>query len=287
MFNKKTRPGSNPEATFHTSGRQSPRMSSRPIEGMGTNRPETTLVFGVHAILEALAAGKQLETVYLKKGLDPESTRELIRELRTAKTPYHTVPIEKINRMAPGKNHQGIVGVLAEVTYVPIDEVLQQVLERGEVPLLGLIDGVTDVRNIGAIARSAACFNLHALVVASSGRAQLNGDAIKTSAGGLHHIPVARAFNLSGLIRRLKKEYGIRFIALAERGEQSIHELDLTGPVGLVLGDEETGVSGEVLEECLAVAKVPVKGAIRSLNVSVAAGVVFYEAVMQRLYQAD
>jgi 23S rRNA (guanosine2251-2'-O)-methyltransferase len=190
------------------------------------------------------------------------------------------VPVEKLNRIT-GKNHQGVIAFLSEVTYVDITTLLPSIFEKGDDPLILLLDGVSDVRNFGAIARSAECAGVHAIVIPASGSAAINADAIKTSAGALHRIPVCRHRDLLTVMRFLK-ESGLRLFAATEKATDSMYATDMRGPAGLILGSEDTGISAQLLKISDSWVSIPMKGTIASLNVSVAAGVVLFEMLRQR-----
>ncbi len=239
------------------------------------------LVFGIHAVDEALQAGKELEKVLVRRGPGTEQLKKLTGEIRARRIPVQMVPTEKLNRVTR-RNHQGIVAFLSEISYQKITDLLPQVFERGEDPLILIMDGISDVRNFGAIARSAECAGVHALVVPFSGNAAVNADAIKTSAGALHRIPVCRHRDLKGVIRFLK-ESGLQIFAASEKAEGTLYSQDLSGPVGIVMGSEEKGIHPVLLKEADQLVSIPMKGKISSLNVSVAAGIILFETLRQRM----
>ena len=237
-------------------------------------------IFGIHAVQEAVNAGKELEKVLIRRGVGSELFNKLVGELHMLNIPVQQVPFEKLNRVT-GKNHQGIIAFISEITYHDITQLLPSVFEKGEDPLVLLLDGVSDVRNFGAIARSAECAGVHAIVIPFSGSAAINADAVKTSAGALHRIPVCRHKNMSGVLNFLQ-ESGLRLYAATEKAENTIYDVDLSGPAGFILGGEEKGISAELLKGIEHWVSIPMKGKIASLNVSVAAGVVLFEALRQR-----
>ena len=249
---------------------------------MRTNKKDnSTFVFGIRAVIEAVTAGKELDKVYVQKGLKSELFHELQRTLKEFKVPFQFVPAEKINKVAGYRNHQGVAAILSEVSYQDIENILPGLFEEGKVPLLLILDRITDVRNFGAICRSAECMGIHAVVIPSRGGAQINSDAIKTSAGALHKISVCRADNLKNTIDYLK-ESGLQIIACTEKGEKNCYEADLTAPCAIILGSEEDGISDEYLKRSDLTVSIPLSGEIGSLNVSVAAGIILYEAQRQR-----
>jgi len=237
-------------------------------------------IFGVHAVLEAVNAGKDLDKVLVRRGAGSELIKKLLAALGKMEIPVQLVPVEKLNRVT-GKNHQGVIAYLSEISYVDITTLLPSVFEKGEEPLILLLDGVSDVRNFGAIARSAECAGVHAIVIPASGTAAINADAIKTSAGALHRIPVCRHRDLLTVTRFLQ-DSGLRIFAASEKAAQSMHAADMTGPAGLIMGGEDTGISQQLLRYADALVSIPMKGTIASLNVSVASGVVLFEMLRQR-----
>jgi len=237
-------------------------------------------IFGIHAVLEAVQAGKDLDKVLIRRGAGSDLLKKLLGVLSRMEISVQQVPVEKLNRIT-GKNHQGVIAFLSEVSYVDITTLLPSIFEKGDEPLILLLDGVSDVRNFGAIARSAECAGVHAIVIPASGSAAINADAIKTSAGALHRIPVCRHRDLLTVMRFLK-ESGLRLFAATEKASDSMYDADMTGPAGLVLGSEDTGISPQLLKIADAWVSVPMKGTIASLNVSVAAGVMLFEMLRQR-----
>ena len=237
-------------------------------------------IFGIHAVLEAVEAGKDVDKVLVKRGSGSDLLKKLLATLRRLEIPVQQVPVEKLNRVT-GKNHQGIIAFLSEISYVDITSLLPTVFESGEDPLILLLDGVSDVRNFGAIARSAECAGVHAIVIPSSGSAAINADSIKTSAGALHRIPVCRHRDMHSVVKFLQ-ESGLRLFAASEKAKDSVHHTDMTGPVGIIMGGEEKGVSYDILRNADTWVSIPMKGSIASLNVSVAAGIMLFEVLRQR-----
>ena len=238
-------------------------------------------IFGIHAVLEALHAGRDLEKVLIRRGAGSDLMKKLMGELGKWDIPTQLVPVEKLNRLT-GKNHQGVIAWLSEITYSDITTLLPSVYESGEDPLILILDEVSDVRNFGAIARSAECSGVHAIVIPFSGSAAINADAIKTSAGALHRIPVCRHRDMGGVVKFLR-ESGLRLFAATEKATDTLYETDMSGPVGIILGSEERGISASLLRDADYWVSIPMKGTIASLNVSVAAGVMLFEAIRQRM----
>jgi len=237
-------------------------------------------IFGIRAVLEAAQAGKDLDKVLVRRGGGSDLLKKLLAVLSKMEIPVQQVPVEKLNRIT-GKNHQGVIAFLSEVSYLDITTLLPSIFEKGEDPLILLLDGVSDVRNFGAIARSAECAGAHAIVIPASGSAAINADAVKTSAGALHRIPVCRHRDLLTVMRFLK-ESGLRMFAATEKATDSMYATEMTGPAGLVLGSEDTGISAQLLKIADSWVSIPMKGTIASLNVSVAAGVLLFEILRQR-----
>lgn len=226
---------------------------------------------GWHPVIEALEAGKEFQKVLIQRDEKGDRTSALLARLRALNIPVQRVPKEKLNRITV-KNHQGIVAFLSPILYQPLDELIARAYEAGESPLLLALDGVTDVRNIGAIARSAECFGATALVIPSFGVAPIQEDAIKSSSGALLRLPVARVPDLPKALDAVQAQ-GITCIALDEKAEASIHERKADGPVCLVMGDEGLGISEAVARKCTLQLRLPMTGKTGSLNVSVAAGI--------------
>lgn len=242
---------------------------------------EGTLIFGIRAIIEAINAGKAIDKILLQKGLSNELFNQLRQALRGSEIPFQFVPPEKLKRLTD-KNHQGAIAYIAEVNYYSTEDLLAEVFEAGKTPLVLILDRVTDVRNFGAIARSAECAGVDFIVIPSRGAAQINGDAIKTSAGALHRLKVCREDNLKNTIEYLK-EYGLQIVACHEKTDKFIYDADFKKPTAIIMGSEENGISGEYLKRSDVQVKIPMTGNIASLNVSVATGVVLFEVVHQRL----
>ena len=248
--------------------------------GMSAEQTELQLVYGTRAVMEAVLSGKEFERVFIQQGLNNPLLRELKGVLQDAGVHFNSVPAEKLNRMVRG-NHQGVVAYLSELEYHPVDQVVSKLFQEGKTPLLLILDRITDTRNLGAIARTAECAGVHAIVVPSRGSALLNADAIKTSAGALHHLPVCREDNLKDTIAFLK-ESGIRVVACSEKTEKLSWSSELTGPLAIIMGSEENGVSPEYLKRCDGTLRLPMAGSVGSYNVSVATGMALYEVLRQR-----
>jgi len=243
--------------------------------------PLQQMIFGLRPVIEAIEAGREISKVLLKKGLEGETYRELTASLRKHDIPSQTVPIEKLNRITR-KNHQGVIAFVSPVEYTRIENLIPALFEKGENPFIVICEGVTDTRNVGAIARSAECAGAHALLLPVKGSAMISADAVKTSAGALNHIAVCRTDNLKSTLVFMKNS-GLKIIAATEKARDIYHQTDLSGPVALLLGAEDTGLPAEYLRLADVTVKIPVKGKVASLNVSAAAAVLIYEIVKQRI----
>jgi len=241
------------------------------------------LIFGLRPVIEAVKAGKDIDKLFIQNGLKNELFGEMMSLLKKHNIVYQYVPIEKLNRLT-NKNHQGVVGYISTIEYNRIDKVLPMVFETGKTPLVLILDRITDVRNFGAIARTAECAGVDAIVIPMRGAAQINADAIKTSTGALHTIPVCREENLKDVIDYLR-ESGLQVIACTEKTDDNYYAIDFTLPCAIIMGSEEDGISPEYLKKSDSKAKIPLLGEISSLNVSVATGIILYEAVKQRLLE--
>lgn len=238
-------------------------------------------IFGIRAVMEAITAGKDIDRVYIRKDLSGELASELFDLIRTHRIVTQRVPVERINRITR-KNHQGVVARMSAVTYDSLDRLIPELYEAGVLPFVVVLDGVTDVRNFGAIARTCECAGADAIVIPIHDSVSVSADAVKTSAGALHHLPVCRESSVLSAVKQLK-ESGYQIVAVTEKADINYTRADYTTPVALVLGAEDKGISPEVLRIADTFVSIPMFGKIGSLNVSVAAGVTIYEVVRQRL----
>lgn len=252
-------------------------MNTNPVR---PKREANQMVFGIRAVIEAIKSGKDIEAIYVQRGLSNNLFLELKALLKEQELSYQQVPVEKLNRITT-KNHQGVIGIISPVTYQKIENIIPEIYERGETPLLLILDGITDVRNLGAIARTAECAGVHALIIPAKGSAQINPDAIKTSAGALYKIPVCRHESLLKTAKFLQ-ESGLQLVACTEKTSDFLYKPDYTVPTAIIMGSEEDGISTELIRIAEHLAKIPMYGEISSLNVSVSAGIILYEAVRQR-----
>lgn len=239
---------------------------------------KNSFVFGLQSVLETLRGEKEIDRILVQREFRHPEVEQLAAALEV---PVQRVPIEKLNRVT-GKNHQGVIAFVSEVNYAKLTNVVAQAYESGEVPLLVILDRITDVRNFGAIARTAECQGVNALVVPARGGAQINADAMKTSSGALNHLPVCREKDLILTLEELKQS-GFQLVACTEKGEDYLFNTDLKVPTAIIMGSEEDGISAGILSRCDAVVKIPMTGKVESLNVSVATGMMLYEVTRQRL----
>ena len=238
------------------------------------------MIFGVRAVIEAIEAGNTIDKIFIKHDTTGELSRELLTLAKERAIPVQRVPLEKLNRLTR-KNHQGVVAFVSPVPYYDIEEVVTRLFEEGKVPFIIMLDGITDTRNFGAIARTADCAGAHAIVIPEKGSVSVTPEAIKTSAGALFHIPVCRCRNMLDTVR-LMQASGVKVTGASEKASHSYTDSDMTGPLMIVMGAEDTGISQQVLRQCDDLVSIPMAGNISSLNVSVASGVMMYEAVRQR-----
>jgi len=230
--------------------------------------------------MEAIAEGVSFAKVFIQKDIHNDAIKEIIQKLKQHEVPFQFVPKEKLNRLT-SKNHQGIIAISSQVEFATIEHVLPQIFESGETPFIALLDNVTDVRNFGAIARSAECFGVQALVIPAQGSAMLNADALQASAGALHKVTVCREINFMNSIQSIKNS-GLQLVACTEKATKEISDIDFSIPTAIVMGSEGFGINKELLDMCDDQAKIQMVGEIQSLNVSVAAGIIFYEAMKKR-----
>lgn len=244
---------------------------------------EKEMIFGIRAIIEAIHADKNIDKVLIKRELSGELAKELTTLLKRHNIPMQRVPIERIDRYTR-KNHQGAIAFLSAISYERIEDIIPFLYEQGQNPLVVVLDGITDVRNFGAIARTCEVAGVHAIVIPSRGSVSVNADAVKTSAGALLKIPVCKEPNITEAIRFLKNS-GVKVVASTEKASQSLFEADLTPPLAIVVGSEEYGIASENLRIADELVKIPQFGTIDSLNVSVATGVMLYETIRQQQIQ--
>jgi len=242
---------------------------------------DNDIIFGVRAVIEAVKANKEINKIMIQRGMNKELFKELKEELANKNYNLQFVPIQKLNRLTR-KNHQGVIAFIAPIAYQEIEPIVTQLFENGEVPNILILDRLTDVRNFGAIARTAECTGVHAIVIIEKGGVLVTSDAIKTSAGALMRIPICKVKDLSQVVHYLKAS-GVNVVACTEKTQNLIQDTDLTLPTAIIMGSEEDGISTKLLAESNEKAKIPMTGKIASLNVAVSAGIVLYESIRQRL----
>ena len=241
---------------------------------------KSEMIFGVRAVIEAIQAGKEIDKILIKRDIQSDLSKELFAVLKGTLIPVQRVPVERINRITR-KNHQGVIAFISSITYQKTEDIVPFLFEQGRNPLLIMLDGITDVRNFGAIARTCECAGVDAVIIPAKNSVSVNADAIKTSAGALHKLPVCREANLTQTIKFLK-DSGFKIVAATEKGDYDYSKANYRDPACIIVGAEDTGVPYEHLALCDEWIKIPMQGTIESLNVSVAAGILIYEAIKQR-----
>ncbi len=241
------------------------------------------IIYGVRAVIEAIRAERPINKILIQRGMQKELFYELKEELANKKYNLQFVPIHKLNRMTR-KNHQGVIAQVSPIRYQEISPILDQLYDKGEVPLFLILDRLTDVRNFGAIARTAECTGVHAIIIPNKDSVSVTADAVKTSAGALNKIPVCKVHDLNSTIHYLR-ESGVLVASSTEKTERLVFDVDFTVPIAIVMGSEEDGVSKKILAESDIKAKIPMAGSIGSLNVSVSAGIMMYEVARQRMQE--
>ena len=238
-------------------------------------------VFGIRPIIEVIKSGKTIDKLFIQKGLHNESFAILWKLVRQNRINYKHVPIEKLNRLTT-KKHQGVFAFISPIDFHSIEDIVPSLYEEGKVPLILVLDRITDVRNFGAITRTAECSNVDCVIVPEQNSAAINSDAMKTSSGALNNVKICRVWNLKMTLQMLK-DSGIQIVSCTEKTNNEIYNINYQIPTAVVLGSEENGISNEYLKLSNEKVKIPILGNIESLNVSVACGVVLYEIVRQRL----
>jgi 23S rRNA (guanosine2251-2'-O)-methyltransferase len=254
-------------------------MNKKPFFAKPVDNPQA--VYGIQAVLEALNSGVELNKVFVQKDIRNDQLDLIINLCKKQKVPFQFIPRES-SVLASNKNHQGVVAYVSPITYHKLEDLLPQLFEEGKVPFILVLDRITDVRNFGAIARSAFCGGVHAIVIPETGAAQVSEDAIKTSAGALLKIPICRERNMKSTMELLNQS-GVKTVACTEKANKDLPFISLKEPVAIIMGSEEDGISTEVMRKCSDFAKIPLNMGVASLNVSVAAGIAIYETVRQRM----
>ena len=242
---------------------------------------DSSIVFGIWPVTEAFDSDKEFDKILIQRGLSNPQITEIKDLARKHQIPVQTVPVERLNRVTR-KNHQGVIAFISPIAFFEIESLLPTIYEDGNTPLIMILDGLTDVRNFGAIVRTAECSGVNAVVIPSKGGAAVNGDALKTSAGALFNVPVAKVGSLHKTIRFLQQS-GVQVVGCTEKTNDSMYEIDYTVPTAIIMGNEETGLSNESLKAADRLAKIPMVGKTGSLNVSAASAIILYETVRQRI----
>jgi 23S rRNA (guanosine2251-2'-O)-methyltransferase len=237
-------------------------------------------VFGIRAVIEAIRFGKDIDKVLIKRGLKGDLFKELLGVLNEDNIPFQYVPEEKLNRVTR-KNHQGVIALMSPVSFYPLEDTITGIFEKGENPFILALDSISDVRNFGAIVRTAECAGVHAIIIPDKGSARIGSDAVKTSAGALHKMPVCRVASFKKAMEYLQQS-GIVLFGATEKATENYYQSNFSDPCCIIMGSEDTGLSPEILRFCDNLIKIPILGEIQSLNVSVAASVLIYDVVRQR-----
>lgn len=244
------------------------------------NKPQT--IFGVHPVWEALQAGEEIDKIYVQKGIENSTITKILRKLEGSATQIQEVPIEKLNRLTKG-NHQGIVAEISPIAIREFEVVIEEILAAKENPIFLILDQISDVRNFGAIIRTAECTGVDAIIVQKKGGAPISGDTVKTSAGAIFNVPICKVDHIKDAVFYFKAS-GVYTIAASEHTQQSIYETETNKPIAIIMGSEGRGVSKSVIREVDASVSLPLLGEINSLNVSVACGAILYEVIRQRTF---
>ena len=248
---------------------------------MERRKEDKNYIYGIRSIIEAIESGEEIDKILIRNNLNGELYKELSDLIKNRDIPVQRVPEEKLNRITR-KNHQGTIAFISPVRYYKLEDLVTTLYEEGSIPFFIVLDGITDTGNFGAIARTATCAGVDAIVIPEKGSVSVTPASIKTSAGALFHIPVCRCKSVREAIKLLK-ENGIKIVGASEKASELFTKTDFTVPVAIVMGAEDTGISQDALKMCDELVSIPMMGDVASLNVSVAAGVMMYEAVMQRL----
>jgi 23S rRNA (guanosine2251-2'-O)-methyltransferase len=262
-------------------------MSNQPYKKnhlrIKSREPKTVrnqMLIGLRPLQEAIQAGSEIDKVLIQRGLQGDIIQETKLLIQQHAIPFQYVPQEKLNYIT-SKNHQGIIAFVSPISFGNFENIIAGVFEKGETPLLLMLDGVTDVRNFGSICRNAECMGAHAVLVPEKGSAQINEEAIKTSAGALYNIPVCKVKSIAQTIESLQHN-GIRVVACSEKTRKELYEIDMTLPTCIIMGSEESGISSDALRKSDEIVRIPMRGKTTSLNVSVASGIILYETLRQQ-----
>ncbi len=237
------------------------------------------IVFGLRAVIEAINSDREINRIVIQKGMDKELFNDLKEALKGKDFQLQFVPVEKLNRVTTA-NHQGVIAYVSPIEYQVIEPLVEALLEEGKKPFILVLDRITDVRNFGGMARTAECLGVDAILIPSQGSALVTADAMKTSAGALNRIPVCKTDSLKNSLFYLQ-QCGLRIVACSEKSSVPLNEVNMRGPVAVIMGSEEDGITSDLLNLADIKARIPMKGEIASLNVGVAAGMILYERIRQ------
>lgn len=247
---------------------------------MENNNPQSDIIFGIHPILEGLQADQTFDKILILNTLRTPQAKEVIRLAREKGVSLNKVPEQKLNRITR-KNHQGVIAFISPIEFQDIEDILPNLFSDGKNPFLLILDRVSDVRNFGAIVRTAECAGVDAIIIPKKGAAQINAETTKTSTGAIFNIPICKVAGIDSVIPFLK-DSGIQLVACTEKTNNNYTDIDYSVPTGIIMGSEEAGIAISNINKCDYSAKLPLKGKTESLNVSVAAGIIMYEVVRQR-----
>ncbi len=257
-------------------------FKSRDFQKRERKESDDEFIFGVRAVIEAIKANREINKIMIQKGINKDLFQELKETLADKNYYLQFVPVEKLDKITEN-NHQGVIAYVAPITYFSAEKLAEEKLAKGEKPTFLVLDRITDVRNFGAIARTAECQGVDAIIIPSRGSVQVTSDAIKTSAGALNRIPVCKSDNIKNTLFYLQ-QCGLRIVACTEKTKIPLYEVNLRGSVAIIMGSEEDGVTSDLLNMADIKARIPMRGEIASMNVGVAAGIVLYEKTRQELY---
>lgn len=244
-------------------------------------KEKENIIFGIHPVIEAIKSGKEIDKIYIQNDINGAGLTELRKAIKQNKVPFSHVPVQKLKRHTQG-NHQGVIAFVSPIETQDIEEVLAQKFEEGKIPFVLMLDRITDVRNFGAIVRTSECAGVDVIVIPKRESAQINEDAIKTSAGAIFRVPICKVDNLTDTVFLLKNS-GMTVVGCTEKTEHTIYEVDYKEPIAIIMGNEEKGIANQLIKNCDVLGKIPMQGEIASLNVSVAAAIIMFEAAKQRL----
>ena len=245
-------------------------------------KDDDEFIFGVRAVIEAIKANREINKIMIQKGMNKDLFQELKDTLVDKNYYLQFVPVEKLNKVTEN-NHQGVIAYVAPVAYHKVEDLVEKMLEEGKKPCILVLDRITDVRNFGAIARTAECEGVDAILIPSRASVQVTSDAIKTSAGALNRIPVCKSDNIKDSLFYIQ-QCGLRIVACTEKTQTPLYQANLRGSVAIIMGSEEDGITNDFLNMADIKARIPMRGEIASMNVGVATGIVLYEKTRQELY---